>query len=605
MSSQDLHQVILRWPYTDANEVSVTGTFDKPEWKTSLHLTRKPDGFEAPPIYVPWRNKFAYKFVVDGRWVTNDAEPTEVAPGGFVNNVYTAPPKPVLPEPEPSTAPPSYHSESEVEHEPAEKVADKPTANGTVLHVVRDTPTPTPDAAPEQHPRVPDVESDVIVDSAPEAVQETVAPVVEAAQAAFSQVAPAPIKVEKAADEITSESEAPKDSPSPAASEQPIQIPVPELAPNVPIGILPNSTPGSPSQDSTPTTRVDSEREVSTHVPLRFGSDTAVPQVEEVAPAPESVSRLEDATPAPVEAPEETTPAPVEEEREPEEATTAPVKEGEPEETTPAPVEEEGEPEGTTPAPVEDIDWKAAVLSEHKETTPTLVEEKPEETTSALVEEKPEEPTPVLVEVESPKEEALAPAEVEGTAVPEPAPAPPTEPVHVPAAAKEPESVPPQEPEEVTPPASQEPAGVPEPSSQLAPEPVPEAKAEVAVVQVPAPEATPVAEPAPVVEATPTKAPVAAPEPTPQVAPAVNGHSKTMSGASTSTAAPTLPETVGRKTSRKFSFPGHGKDKSGNSSPTGSSRFASQQKREKRHSLLHKLKEIFSDKGKKKSEAKA
>ncbi|KAH9068284.1 hypothetical protein EDB83DRAFT_644813 [Lactarius deliciosus] len=189
------------------------------QWKTSLHLTRKPDGFEAPPIYVPWRNKFAYKFVVDGRWVTNDAEPTEVAPGGFVNNVYTAPPKPVLPEPEPSTAPPSYHSESEVEHEPAEKVADKPTANGTVLHVVRDTPTPTPDAAPEQHPRVPDVESDVIVDSAPEAVQETVVPVVEAAQAAFSQIAPAPIKVEKAADEITSESEAPKDSPSPAASE--------------------------------------------------------------------------------------------------------------------------------------------------------------------------------------------------------------------------------------------------------------------------------------------------------------------------------------------------------------------------------------------------
>ncbi|KAH9027947.1 hypothetical protein EDB85DRAFT_77158 [Lactarius pseudohatsudake] len=526
------------------------------QWKTSLHLTRKPDGFEAPPIYVPWRDKFAYKFVVDGRWVTNDAEPTEVAPGGFVNNVYTAPPKPVLPEPEPSTAPPSYHSESEVEHEPAEKVADKPTTNGSILHVVRDTPTPTADAAPEHHPRVPDDGSDATVDPAPEAVQETVVPIVEAAQAAVSQVAPAPIKIEKVADEITSESEAPKDSPAPAASE-PIQIPVPELAPNVPIGILPNSTPGGPSQDSTtPTTRVDSEREISTHVPLRFGSGTAVPQVEEAAPAPESVSRLEGPTPALVkeeEAPEETTPAPVEEE-------------GEPEEATPAPVEEEGEPETT--------------LGE------------PEETTLA------------------PEEAALAPVEVEETeapAVPESAPVPPTEPVPVPAAVEEPESASPQAPEEVTAPASQEPATVPEPSSEPAPkpEPVPEAKAEVAAVQVPAPEATPVAEPAPVVEATATKAPVAAPEPTPQVAPAVNGHSKTVSGASTSTAAPTLPETVGRKTSRKFSFPGHGKDKSGNSSPTGSSRFASQQKREKRHSLLHKLKEIFSDKGKKKSEAKA
>ncbi|KAH8982944.1 hypothetical protein EDB86DRAFT_3085813 [Lactarius hatsudake] len=467
MSSQDLHQVILRWPYTDANEVS---------WKTSLHLTRKPDGFEAPPIYVPWRNKFAYKFVVDGRW-------------------------PVLPEPEPSTAPPSYHSESEVEHEPAEKVADKPTTNGTILHVVRDTPTPTADAAPEQHPRVPDVESDVTVDPASEAV------------------APAPIKVEKAADEITSESEAPKDSPAPAPSEVYSR---PELAPNVPIGILPNSTPGSPSQDSTPTTRVDFEREIATHVPLRFGS--------------------EDVTPAPVkeeEAPEETTPALVEEEEEPEEATTAPVEEGEPEETTPAPVEEDGEQEETTLAPVEE----------------------PEETTPALVEEEP--------------------TTLEGTEV---------------STSRNQNPRRPKGPKRLLPPASQEPATVPGTPSEPAPkpEPVPEAKAEVAAVQVPAPEATPVAEPAPVVEATPTKAPVAAPEPTPQVAPAVNGHSKTLSGPA-----------LGRKTSRKFSFPGHGKDKSGNSSPTGSSRFASQQKREKRHSLLHKLKEIFSDKGKKKSEAKA
>ena len=144
----------------------------------------------------------AYKFIVDGRWMTNDAEPTEVD-HGFINNVYTAPPKPVLPEPEPqaepSTAPPSYHSESEVEHEPAEKVTEKPATNGTALHVIRDTPTPTPDAATEQ-PRVTDDEP-----SAPtvEAVREAVAPAaIEAAQAAVAQVAPAPVEVEKAADEV-------------------------------------------------------------------------------------------------------------------------------------------------------------------------------------------------------------------------------------------------------------------------------------------------------------------------------------------------------------------------------------------------------------------
>ncbi|KAI9455779.1 hypothetical protein BJY52DRAFT_1278563, partial [Lactarius psammicola] len=398
--------------------------------------------------------------------MTNDAEPTEVD-HGFVNNVYTAPPKPVLPEPEPSTAPPSYHSESEVEHEPVDKVADRPTTNGTALHVVRDIPTPTADAAPEQQPRAPWLRQ-------------------------------APIEVEKVADEITSEPEAPtpKDAPAPTASE-PIQVPVPELAPNVPIGILPNSTLGSPSEDPTPTTaQVDSEHERSTHVPLLFASGTAapavVPQVEEAAPAPEPVSQSE-----------ETTPAPVKEEEAPEE-------------TILSPVEEEGEPEETTPAPVE----------EPEEVTPALVDEG----------EKPEVSTPVLVEaeVESPKEAALAPAEVEGTeasAVHEPTPAPPTEPepVPVPAVVEEPEPAPPQEPEEVAAPASQEAAVMPEPSPEPAPEPVPvpEAKAEVAVVQVPVAEPTPevvavsrapVADPTPVVEAV-TKAPAA--EPTPVGAEAV------------------------------------------------------------------------------------
>jgi hypothetical protein len=36
-----------------------------------------------------------YKFIADGR-MTNDAKPTE-ADRGFIINVYTAPPMPVLP----------------------------------------------------------------------------------------------------------------------------------------------------------------------------------------------------------------------------------------------------------------------------------------------------------------------------------------------------------------------------------------------------------------------------------------------------------------------------------------------------------------------------
>ena len=204
-------------------------------------------------------------------------------------------------------------------------------------------------------------------------------------------------------------------------------------------------------------------------------------------------------------------------------------------------------------------------------------------------EEEPEETAPVVVE------------DIESPAAPEPAPAPPTEPepVSVPVAVEEPV----QEPEEVAAPATEEPAPTPAPASEPAPqpEPVPEAKAEVAAeptAETSIPPATTAAEP------TPTPAVVPATEPTP-VAPSVNGHSK---NASTSTAAPSLPSTPTRKASRKFSLPGRGKDKSANSSPTGSTRFASQQqKRDKRHSLLGKLKEIFSDnKAKKeKSEAKA
>jgi hypothetical protein len=43
-----------------------------------------------------WRDKMAYNFNVDGSWMTNDIEPTEVDPD-FIIDVYTAPPMPVLP----------------------------------------------------------------------------------------------------------------------------------------------------------------------------------------------------------------------------------------------------------------------------------------------------------------------------------------------------------------------------------------------------------------------------------------------------------------------------------------------------------------------------
>ena len=52
--------------------------------------------FEALPVFIPWRDKMAYNFIVNGRWTTNNVEPTEVDPG-FIIDVYTTPPIPVLP----------------------------------------------------------------------------------------------------------------------------------------------------------------------------------------------------------------------------------------------------------------------------------------------------------------------------------------------------------------------------------------------------------------------------------------------------------------------------------------------------------------------------
>lgn len=45
---------------------------------------------------IPWEQKIKYKFIVDGKWQVHEDQPTEVDPGGFVNNIYTAPAKPAI-----------------------------------------------------------------------------------------------------------------------------------------------------------------------------------------------------------------------------------------------------------------------------------------------------------------------------------------------------------------------------------------------------------------------------------------------------------------------------------------------------------------------------
>lgn len=65
------------------------------KWAASMRLMKIQTGFEGV-IQIPWEQKIKYKFVVDGKWLLLEDQPTEVDPGGYVNNTYTAPAKPAV-----------------------------------------------------------------------------------------------------------------------------------------------------------------------------------------------------------------------------------------------------------------------------------------------------------------------------------------------------------------------------------------------------------------------------------------------------------------------------------------------------------------------------
>lgn len=88
----ELHEVVFEWPRTEPSSVIVTGTFD--QWSSSLHLEKGHDGFSGK-TFIEYGQKITYKFVVDGDWKVDDSLPTEADGAGNINNVYTAPERPV------------------------------------------------------------------------------------------------------------------------------------------------------------------------------------------------------------------------------------------------------------------------------------------------------------------------------------------------------------------------------------------------------------------------------------------------------------------------------------------------------------------------------
>lgn len=87
----DLHEAEFSWPYGDASDVILTGSFD--HWSCTMHLPKSTSGFVGN-VRVPWNEKVPYKFIVDGKWVTRSDRPTELDGAGNLNNVLIAPSKP-------------------------------------------------------------------------------------------------------------------------------------------------------------------------------------------------------------------------------------------------------------------------------------------------------------------------------------------------------------------------------------------------------------------------------------------------------------------------------------------------------------------------------
>ncbi|KAI6151761.1 immunoglobulin E-set [Pisolithus tinctorius] len=94
MDDGDLHDVELVWPHTGPNDVIVTGTFD--QWSSSIHLVKGDTGFHGT-VKLPWGEKVAYKFIVDGYWFCRDDRPMEDDGSGHVNNILYVPQKPLSP----------------------------------------------------------------------------------------------------------------------------------------------------------------------------------------------------------------------------------------------------------------------------------------------------------------------------------------------------------------------------------------------------------------------------------------------------------------------------------------------------------------------------
>ncbi|WVQ71306.1 hypothetical protein IAR50_000833 [Cryptococcus sp. DSM 104548] len=87
----DSYQVTFQWG-AGAQTVCVAGNFN--DWSaTATPLHKQADGSFLASVPVPWGEKGAFKYVVDGEWKVREDEGKEWDAAGNMNNIYQAPSK--------------------------------------------------------------------------------------------------------------------------------------------------------------------------------------------------------------------------------------------------------------------------------------------------------------------------------------------------------------------------------------------------------------------------------------------------------------------------------------------------------------------------------
>jgi hypothetical protein len=125
----------FKWDHTEAEEVFVTGTFDN--WSKSIKLEKTGSVFEKT-VELPNEEKILYKFVVDGKWTTNETAPQETDDHNNTNNVLH--PSDIVAQP--------AHSTNHVD--PAAVIMSSAAPHSTTAELAKDVPLePHAEKAPE------------------------------------------------------------------------------------------------------------------------------------------------------------------------------------------------------------------------------------------------------------------------------------------------------------------------------------------------------------------------------------------------------------------------------------------------------------------------